>query len=74
MRATNIQYLVGLKKIGQTILFLDCPQCKRFFGTNETGVETCSIECDAEYSLRREQFEKERRRRFTELALSKPYI
>ena len=65
MRATDIQYLVGLKKLGQNIIFRDCPQCKRFFGTNEPGTETCSIECDAGYAIRHEQFENDRRRRFT---------
>ena len=64
MRATNIKFLLGLKKMGETITFVDCPQCKRFFGTNESHAETCSSECDAKYALRKHQVELERQRRF----------
>lgn len=74
MRTTDIKYLVGLKKKGQNIVFLDCPQCKHFFGTNEVGLETCCFECDAAYSLRNEQYELQRRTRLSTLVLSRPYI
>jgi hypothetical protein len=63
MRATNIKFLLGLKKMGDAIIFRDCPQCKRFFGTNEAHAETCSIDCDSKYALRRQQVEEERKYR-----------
>ena len=72
MRSTNIQSLIGLKKAGQEIIFLDCPQCQRFFGTNKRGVETCSIECDAEYALQNLRLDARRNDRLNVLSLSKP--
>ncbi len=74
MRSYDIKYLVELKKTGQQIVFLDCPQCKRFFGTDKSGVETCSIECDAEYALRNLQQDFNRKNRLSTIILSKPYI
>lgn len=74
MRSTDIKYLVGLKKNQQRIIFMDCLQCNRFFGTDKTGIETCSIECDAEYALQNLRFEANRRDRLSVLSLSKPYI
>ena len=74
MRSTDIKYLMGLKKNGIGILFSDCPQCKRFYGTDMSGIETCSIECDAEYALQNLQFEFNSRNRLAVLSLSRPYI
>lgn len=74
MRSTDIQDLIKQKKSGQNIFFMDCPQCKRFFGTDKRGVETCSIECDAEYALTNLRLQINRNDHVTILSLSKPYI
>ncbi len=74
MRASNIKYLIGLKKMGHNILFKNCPQCKRFFGTNEAGVETCSVDCDIKYALRDQYIEIERKNRINTLLRTKHLI
>lgn len=74
MRSTNIQHLVGLKKTGHDIIFLDCPQCKRFFGTNEPDIESCSVACEIRYAFSRHQFETDRKNRLNTFLLSKACI
>jgi hypothetical protein len=74
MRTTDIKYLIGLKKSGSKLTFFDCPQCNRFFGTDETDIETCCVECDAEYALQNLQFEISKSSRLTTLSLSKPFF
>lgn len=48
MRATNIQFLLQLKKEGEKIRFAECPTCQAVFGTNEQDTVTCSRQCDTE--------------------------
>lgn len=74
MRATNIKFMLGLKKMGQKILFKDCPQCKRFFGTDETSVETCSIDCDIKYALRDQSAEMEKKNRRDTILKARVFI
>lgn len=74
MRSTDIQHLMGLKKKGENIFFKDCPQCQRFFGTNQKNIKTCSIDCDAEHEIQNSQIGVIRRERLQEFFLSKPYI
>jgi hypothetical protein len=51
MRATNIKFLLELKKQGGRIHFTECPVCERVFGTTEGEAITCSPKCDAKMQL-----------------------
>lgn len=61
--------MIGLKKAGHEIVFLDCPQCKRFFGTNEPGIESCSLACEVKYASSRHQFEIDKKNRLNAFLL-----
>lgn len=57
MNASDIKQLIERKKNGEKIVFLDCPTCRKFFGTTEPNVATCSPECQTKYIQKKEQLE-----------------
>jgi hypothetical protein len=60
MRATNIKFLLELKKQGEKIRFSECPACQSVFGTNEHETISCSRRCDLELEALNRKIEQSR--------------
>jgi len=57
MNSTDIKQQLELKKKGEKIVFLDCPICRKFFGTTEPTQLTCSPTCNLKLVQKKEQLE-----------------
>jgi len=57
MVSTDIKEVLELKRKGEKIIFLDCPVCRCFFGTNDSTDLTCSQKCKTKLAQKKEQLE-----------------
>lgn len=57
MVSTDIKQVLELKRKGEKIIFLDCPICRCFFGTNDSTDITCSQNCKTKLAQKKEQLE-----------------
>ena len=55
MISTDIKQVLELKRQGEKIIFLDCPMCRCFFGTNDPSDLTCSKNCNTKLNQKKEQ-------------------